>query len=168
MGSGLTLYQISAELAHAAERMADLELAPEVIADTLEGMSGALEQKATNVVMVARNLEATAAAIKDAEAKMAARRKALESRAASLRDYVLTCLQHAGVKKVEGPYLSIAIRENPPKVVIDAENLIPAEFFRAPPPPPPELDKAQIAAVLKAGGEVPGAHLERGVRLDVR
>ena len=79
------LYELAGEYRAAAEQLADLDLPPEVVADTLEGLAGDLEQKATNVALFARNLEATAAAIKQAEADMAARRKAIENRAASIR-----------------------------------------------------------------------------------
>ena len=84
-----SLYDIAAEYRQTADKLADLDLDEQTIADTLEGMSGALEVKAQNVVMFARNLEATATAIKEAETAMAARRKAIENRAAGLRRYAL-------------------------------------------------------------------------------
>lgn len=162
------LYNIAAEYREAAEKLSDLDLDEQTIADTLEGMSGELEVKATNVAFFARNLESLAASIKEAEAGMAARRKALENRAARMRDYLLNCMQLAGVQKIEGPYFKLAQRENPPAVIIDEPGLIPAEFMRQPDPPPPAPDKTAIKEALKAGTEVPGAHLARGVRLEIK
>lgn len=162
------LYNIAAEYREAAEKLSDLDLDEQTIADTLEGMSGELEVKATNVAFFARNLESLAASIKDAEAGMAARRKALENRAARMRDYLLNCMQLAGVQKIEGPYFKLAQRENPPAIIIDEPGLIPAEFMRQPDPPPPAPDKTAIKEALKAGKEVPGAHLARGVRLEIK
>lgn len=162
------LYNIAAEYREAAEKLSDLDLDEQTIADTLEGMSGELEVKATNVAFFARNLESIAASIKEAEAGMAARRKALENRAARMRDYLLNCMQLAGVQKIEGPYFKLAQRENPPAVIIDEPGLIPAEFMRQPDPPPPAPDKTAIKEALKAGAEVPGAHLARGVRLEIK
>lgn len=162
------LYNIAAEYREAAEKLSDLDLDEQTIADTLEGMSGELEVKATNVAFFARNLESLAASIKEAEAGMAARRKALENRAARMRDYLLNCMQLAGVQKIEGPYFKLAQRENPPAVIIDEPGLIPAEFMRQPDPPPPAPDKTAIKEALKAGAEVPGAHLARGVRLEIK
>ena len=78
--------------------------AAEVITDTLDAMSGELEVKAQNVVMYARNLQATATAIKDAEEQMAKRRKAIENRAKHLLDYVQGCMETAEVQKIECPY----------------------------------------------------------------
>lgn len=162
------LYEIAAEYRQAAEKLSDLDIDEQTIADTLEGMGGALEVKATNVAFFARNLESLAASIKDAEAQMAARRKALENRAARMREYLLTCMQLAGVQKIEGPYFKLAQRENPPSVVIDEPGLIPTEFMRQPEPPPPSPDKTAIKAAIQAGKEVPGAHLQRGIRLEIK
>jgi len=169
MGQLPALYEIAVTYRDQAEQLADLDLPAEVIADTLESMQGELEAKSQNVIFAMRNMEVTSAAIKDAEAKLAARRKAIDNRAESLRAYVLNCMQLAGVEKITSPWFTLAQRQNPPRVVIDAIDLVPAEYMRAPPPPPPpEPDKTAILAAVKAGAEVPGTHIERGIRLDIR
>jgi hypothetical protein len=162
------LYVIANEYRAAADKLADLDLPPEVIADTLESLSGDVEVKATNVAAFARNLEATAAAIKDAEAQMAARRKALEGRAESLRRYLLSCMQATGISKIESPHFALAVKQNPPSVVLDEPGLIPEGYWRQKPPPAPEPDKVAIKEALARGLDVPGAHLERGYRLEIR
>lgn len=160
------------ELAHAyrdtADKLADLDLPEEVITDTLESMSGDLESKATNTAMVVRNLEANAEAIKQAEAQMAARRKAMENRAARVRDYLLANMIVAGISKVECPYFKLSVRDNPAAVEVFQPELIPATYMRQPEPPPPAIDKAAIKAAISAGTEVPGCRLQRGKRLDIR
>ena len=163
-----TLYDISAEYRQTADKLADLDLDEQTIADTLEGMSGALEVKAQNVVMFARNLEATATAIKEAETAMAARRKAIEHRAAGLRRYALSAMQVAGVQSIECPYFKLSVRKNPPAVEVFDAAQIPAQFMRTPEPPPPAPDKKAITEAIKAGQEVPGARLVSGERLEVR
>ena len=163
-----TLYNIAAEYRQAADKLADLDLDEQTIADTLEGMSGALEVKAQNVVMFARNLEATATAIKEAETAMAARRKAIENRAAGLRRYALSAMQVAGVQSIECPYFKLSVRKNPPAVEVFDAAQIPAQFMRTPEPPPPAPDKKAITEAIKAGQEVPGARLVSGERLEVR
>ena len=162
------LYVLAEEYRQAAITLADLDLPPEVVQDTLEGLAGDLETKATNTAMLVRNLEATAEAIKAAEGEMARRRKALENRAASVREYLKVSMIRAGITKIECPYFRLALRDNPPAVVIDAESQIPDEFMRRPEPPPPAPDKKSIAEAIKSGREVPGAHLERGQRLEIK
>jgi len=118
--------------------------------------------------MFVRNLEATAAQIKEAEKAMAERRKAYEARAARVRQYVLDSMIFAGIQKIECPLFKISVRDNPPSVVIDDEKQLPASYLTDPPPPAPQPDKKLIAQALKDGFEIQGAHLERGQRLEVR
>ena len=164
----LSLYKIADDFIAQSQALADLGLPDEVLADTLEGLAGDLEVKAVNVAAFARNLEASAEAIKAAESEMAARRKAIENRAKLLRTYLQEQMTRTGISKIECPYFKLAIRDNPPAVVIDAEGQIPQEFMRQPETPPPSPDKKAIAEALKAGKEVTGAHLERGQRLEIK
>lgn len=161
------LYEIAAAYRADAERLAELDLDPQTLADTLESMSGELEVKAQNVAFVARNIEALAASIKEAENAMATRRKAMESRAASLRSYLLRNMQLAGVQKIEGPYLRMSIKNNPAAVDVFDAAQIPSDYMRQPEPPPPAPDKTAIKEALKAGVDVPGARLTQSQRLDI-
>lgn len=165
---GTALYLLANEYLEAAEKLNDLDLPVEVVQDTLEGLAGALEVKATNIAMFARNIEATAEAIKQAESTMSARRKALENRAQHIRDYLKANMERTGITKIESPYFKIAIRNNPPAVVIDAQSQIPEGFMRLPEPPPLVPNKKLIADAIKSGIDVPGAHLEHGTRLEIK
>jgi hypothetical protein len=168
MENELNLYDIAAAFRADADKLADLDLDEQTLADTLEGMAGELEAKATNTAFVIRNLEASAAAIKEAEVKMAERRKALENRAARVKDWLHAALLVAGVHKIECPYFKLAVRENPPAVEIYEPGTIPPEFMTQPVAPPPSPNKTAIAGALKAGIEVPGAKLTRGTRLEIK
>ena len=125
-----------------------------------------MEIKAANVAMFARNLEATAAAIQDAEKAMAARRKAIERRAARLRAYILLCMQATGMKTIDCPYFRLTVRDNPVAVDVFDHEQVPAVFFGTAPPPP--IDKAAIKAAIKSGQEVPGCRLTQGQRLEIK
>ena len=162
------LYNIAAEYRAAAEKLAELDLDAQTIADTLEGLSGDLETKAQNVAFFARNLESTAAAIKQAEADMAARRKAMENRADGLKRYVFESMKFAGIEKIECPHFRLSIKNNPAAVEIFEPGLVPASFMRTPEPPPPAPDKTAIKEALKAGQDVPGARLTSSQRLEIK
>ena len=162
------LYVIAQDYRAAAEALADLDLDAETVADTLDSLSGEFEQKAVAVSMFARNLEATAAQIKEAESAMAARRKALENRADSLKRYLLGAMQTTGITKVECPYFRLSVRDNPPAVDVFDAAQVPAEFMVTPPPPPAAPDKAAIKAAIKGGRDVPGCRLTQGQRLEIK
>lgn len=162
-----SLYAIAQEYQQAARTLADLDLPVEAIADTLEGMSGELEVKAQNIAHVVRAIEADAAAVKQWAKDAADRAKSLQARADSLRDYLARNLLACGVQKIEGPGVVLSFRKSS-AVVIDEPALIPAEFMRQPEPPPPEPNKTAIADAIKAGREVPGAHVEQRMNLQVK
>ncbi|MCW1959830.1 MAG: siphovirus Gp157 family protein [Mycobacterium sp.] len=162
------LYVLANEYRAAASRLLELDLDEQTVADTLEGLSGELETKAVSVAMVARNLEAAAAAIKAAEQEMAARRKAVEARADGLRRYLKSCMEGVGITRIECPHFVLSIKSNPKSVVIDDEAQLPVEFMRQPAPPPAEPDKKAIKVAIEAGREVAGARLSAGTRLDIR
>ena len=161
------MFDIAVQYRADAARLADLDLPAEVVTDTLDSMAGELEVKAQNVVFFAKDLQATAAAIKDAEEAMAKRRKAFENRARHLLEYVQGCMETAQVQRVECPHFRIAIQRKPPSVDVYEPGLLPAQYLRTPEPTAPVPDKAAIATALKDGTEVPGARLLHGTRLAI-
>lgn len=162
------LYELTEEYLEAEEKLRDLDIDDETIRDTLEGLQFPIEQKATNVAFVIRNMESLAEQIKQAEQQMAARRKAIEKRAESIRSYLLHNMERCEISKIESPYFKISIRQNPAKVVIDDPVRIPCEFYRYPDAPPPEPDKKAIKEVLESGGFISGAHIEKTKRIEIK
>lgn len=144
------------------------EIPPEQIADTLESLDGDIRDKAVQVAAFTQNLEATAEAVRQAAKAMLSRADRIEKRAESVRAYLLFQMQAAGITKVECPWFTLAIRKNPPAVVVDDEAQVPEEFIVQPPPPAPRPDKDAIKRALKSGQEVPGCRLIQGERLEVK
>jgi hypothetical protein len=166
--NSITLYELSQDYRQALDVLTDPEndLPAEVIADTLEGLQGSLEDKAVNLAKFFRNLEAMAGAIKEAEDRMARRRRAIEGRVKSLKDYLKQNMDACGIQKIESPWFVLAIQKNPAAVDVFDEAAVPAEFKED--MVSVRLDKAGIKRALEAGVSVPGAALTRGTRLSVR
>ncbi|MBL1263808.1 siphovirus Gp157 family protein [Methylomicrobium sp. RS1] len=164
----LTLYQLSAQYLQALDALADpeAELPAEAVSDTLEALAGELEEKAVNVAKFLRNMEATAEAIKAAEANMAKRRKTLENRVQWLKDYLRSNMEHSGITEIECPYFRVTIQSNPPAVEICDEDSVPAEFKE--PVVSWKVDKTAIRKALQAGQSVAGASLSQGARLVIK
>lgn len=163
-----SLYVIASEYEAMVNALMNSELDDETIANTIEGASGELEAKAINVAMFIRNLEASAEQIKLAEKAMADRRKALENKAESIKNYLYTNMKRVNVTKIESPYFSLTIKKNPPKLVIDDAGQISCSLYIYPPAPEPYPDNAAIKAKLLNGEEVTGAHLEQAERLEIK
>nr|WP_255779261.1 siphovirus Gp157 family protein [Mycetohabitans sp. B5] len=164
----MTLYQIASEYRQAADRLVELDLDEQTVADTLESISGDLITKAQNVAFVIRNLEASAEQLQTAIEQMQTRARTYAERAERIRAYLLQNMLMSGVQKLECPYFKLAVRENPAKVVIDDERQVPMAYMTNPPPPPPKPDKKLIAQTIKGGGDVPGCRIEHSQRLEIK
>lgn len=161
------LYVLAGEYRAAAQKLAELDLDEQTVTDTLEALSGDVEQKSQSVAMMVRLFEADAAACKAWAKEAIERAKSAEARADRMREYLATNLEACGIERVEGPGVAISFRKSS-AVVIDGEDLIPAEFMRTPEPPKPAPDKAAIATAIKAGREVPGCHIEHRRSLQIK
>lgn len=173
-----TLFEIAAEFQQAAVALSDMEIDEAALNDTLESLAFPLEQKALNVIRFTHNLEAIVAGAREAEMRIAVRRKAYEGRIERLKKYVEACMRIAGVKKIEHPEMVMLLKRRKARVIIDNSASLPPEFWRFPEPPPPAPDKDSIYGALKAWQEkpeaergecpVPGAHLEDFDSLEIR
>lgn len=166
--NNMTLYDLSSEYLQALELFTDPEadIPLEAAIDTLEGIQGQLQDKAVNVAKFLQNLDSTAKAIKEAELKMAKRRKAIENRTQWLRDYLKNSMESAGISKIESPWFRLAVQKNPEAVEIFDEASIPEDFKEQ--VVTTRIDKAAMKEAMKAGAEIPGAVLVRNTRLTIR
>lgn len=161
------LFQLAAEHRALSDKLHDLDLDDQTILDTLEGESTDLIEKGKNVAAVFRNLESDAKQIKEAEQQLAERRKAYEKRAESLKNYLKTNMEIAGIHKIECPWFVVSLDNNPEAVTVDDESIIPRDYFKEI-PASYQLDKMLVKQAIKDGFTVPGAHLSRGTSLRIK
>ncbi|MGH8567010.1 MAG: siphovirus Gp157 family protein [Gammaproteobacteria bacterium] len=165
--STLRLYEIADTYLRALEDLADIEDLPEqAIADTLEGLQGEFEEKAVNVGAYIRTVEAEASAIEEARKGMERRQRSLTRHAERLREYVKAQIERTGMGKIKNHYLTLRVQNNPPSVVVEDEDSIPAEYKRS--ETVTTLLRAEIGRALKAGEAVPGSRLQRSTRLVIQ
>jgi len=168
----MTLHRAVIEHASAREyllnRFPSLADDPECLADMVEGECR-LDLKEA-ILWGLRKMDsdlAKAEALKIYRAQLSEREDRLRHRAERMKADLLEALQDTGRDKIELPDATLSVRQNPPKVIVTDEAVIPAEFRRE--PEPPSADKKKIAEALKGGREVPGALLSNGgVNLTVK
>ena len=154
-----TLFHIAAQYRADLAVLADLDLDPGTVADTLEGMQGDLQDKLRAVIAYSLDLDVLATGTEEAAKRMADLAKARRARVQALRDYALTTMQGCGIGEIATDEWGAKLAKKPASVnVLDAA-LIPPALMRTPEPAPAVPDKASIGAVLKAGGLVPGCEL---------
>lgn len=165
------LYEIVAQYRSLETLDASDDLPADVIRDTLEGLTGELTVKATNVARYILNVESMADAVDGAAKQMKARAERMRKRADSIREYLRVNMQGAGITKIEATEFVLALKKNPPAVIIDNEAAIPDAFKVTPEPPPPPLprpDKALIKKGIQSGLTIAGCHLEQAERLEIK
>ena len=161
----MTLYSYSDELAAAFARLdavidpATGEVTDEdalaAIEQDINALTGDWKQKAAQVAAYITELKAQADAIKAAEARMAARRRAKSNLAARLSGYLTAEMQRTGIKKIENAEISVSLAKKPQSVEILDEKQIPGTYWTT---PEPVINKAALKFALKEG-DIPGARL---------
>jgi hypothetical protein len=142
------------------------ELTPEL--ETLIDKSGqALAAKCDSYGFILQALEAQEQMASQRKAEWDAFLKATERAKANLKYRLLAAMQALNVAELAGDQSTFRLQANPPSVVIEELSKLPAEFIVIEPPPPlvQKIDKKAIADAIKSGREVPGARIERSVRL---
>lgn len=134
-------------------------------ATALDASEGATAAKLEAVEVYRRGIRAEALAFKAEEERLAKRRKAMESRDASLGRYIASCLELAGLDHLKAGTFDFRMQKNAPALVMDEGANIPAEYLI---PQPDKVDNAAIKDALKAGTEIPGFRLDAGRSLRVR
>lgn len=148
------------ELAEQYRDLATIEdMDPQALSDTLEGISGEIEKKAEAIVAVRANMDSSISAI-DAEIKRLTERKRLiQAREKSMREYLRHNMSTAGIKKIECPLFSITLAAGRDIVEIEDVNAIPDDYVDIETNVKP--DKRRIIAALKKGEPVNGASLKK-------
>lgn len=152
----MKLYEITNQIKE-LENIEDL--ADEVLADTLESLTADFDSKSLSVAHYFLNVDSDVEKLKEAEKRIADRRKAIERKSESLKNYLISNMQRLGINKIECPEFSIALRK-PLEVVecdvyqLDQEYVI-TKKTRTP-------DKRLIKAAIKNGYDVKGARLTEG------
>lgn len=141
---------------------ADGELTPE-IEKLIEQSSLDLSDKMDRYYFVMRDLEQKAALAKERAAEWTSIAKLHSNALERMQERVLYGLQELGVTEIAGREVTFKRQVNPPKAVVNDESLIEPQYLKT--EVVAKIDKAKIAADLKAGKDVKGAHLERGERL---
>ena len=138
---------------------ADEDLAV-ALRDTMEGIEGEFQEKGKAIAMITLNIDGDLEAIQSQIDRLTERKRVINNRKESLKEYLRSNMDAAGITKITHPLFTITCGKGKPIVVIDDEKAIPDDFVNVKVTSAP--DKAAIAKALKDGQEVPGAHSEIG------
>lgn len=160
----MKLYEIAEDYRQALIELTDQD--DEAVVDTLDALKGEVETKATNILQYTCEMDSMIAAMKSAEKNMSQRRKSLENKKKRIQEYVKNVMESSNITKIETPEMAISIVNNPTKVDIELEEIIPEKYWveeRV-----MKLDKAKLKNDLKNDPNIMGAKLVQTTRLKIK
>lgn len=128
----------------------------EMLVDTLDSISSAIEDKVENIVKFMKNLEGDIEAYKREEERLKKRRTVQENTYKRLKEYLQNMLEVSGIHKVDAGLFKVRIQKSNPSVEIVDEAKIPDEYKI---PQEPKIDKKKLLNDLKNGSVVEGAKI---------
>lgn len=163
----MTLYELQSQFAALYEMAANGDIDDKTFEDTLEAMSfdEEFEAKAEGYAKVIQELLADAQAVKSEIDRLSERKSRFEKSAERIKSRLQEAMEATGRKKIKTLLFSIYLQKNAPRLVLDQEAKIPAEYLI---PQPPKTNHAAIKEKLMAGEKLPFAALEQGTSLRIR
>lgn len=157
----MKLYELTTDFLGFVEAVDNDEIPEEAIADTLESIELAIEDKADNMACLLKNLDAEITAFKTEENRLAERRKAKEKTYDRIKEYLAENLQRVGIDKMETVRNKITFRKSESVEVDEVAFIKWAEknrddllTYSA-----PKVNKTAIKMALKDGDKIVGASI---------
>ena len=125
----MNLYQLDAAYRADVATLQDIDLPPETVLDTIDGMQGEISEKIKAVMIVAMEIEAEAKVRAEHAKRMADSAKAMAGRADALRSYAQVAIQNCGLMlPLKYPEFSINLQRNPPSCEVTKPELLPPDM----------------------------------------
>lgn len=140
------------------ENLADIIQDDEDAADFVEGQTSLVEAIELAVKQAGED-EAAIEAIARYITKLKGRSDRLKSRLEATRTAIAVAMDQAARKKIDTPYGTVSYRQTVRTAIVTDEASIPTDYWK---PQDPKLDKAKLAADLRAGQKIEGATLSNG------
>lgn len=138
--------------------LSDEELDPQVVYDTLDAIKDDIKVKADGIASLISELTNAADRKRKKAKAWQESAKVDDAKATWLQRYLTEELDNAGIKKLETDNHLLSTRNYTPSVIIEDTTKLPVDYMEE------RIDyrpvKKQIREALKAGKEVPGAHLK--------
>lgn len=164
------LFELTEEYMQLLEMAEDPDIDPEVLADTMEGLTGEIEDKADGYAYVIDSINADVDTIDKEIKRLQARKKTLTANADSIKKSLYNAMLAIGKRKLKTAKHNFTIAKNGGKIpVVYAPDMkveqIPLEFVKV----VQEVDKDAVREYLESGNELDFARLgERGESLRIK
>ena len=140
----------------------EMDLEPQVLADTLEAIELPIKQKAEAMVRISRNCKGTVASIDLEINRLQARKKTMQNKDANVMEWLRSSMEMTGTDKIETDLFGITLKKaskNSVLKVLDYDH-VPKDYQKV----SYSWDNALIKKALKDGVEIEGCELVDGKR----
>lgn len=162
-----TLYDLGDAFNGVMDMALDETMDLKVLEECLQTIEADIAVKCERGIGLIRNLDTLREGMEKESKRLSEQARILKNRIESIKVWYQRNLDAMGKSKVTTILGTMAVQNNPPSLKITDEDdiplcyldLIPARY---------EVNKDAVKNALKAGEEVPGAHLEQGRSLRIR
>jgi Siphovirus Gp157 len=158
------LYELTQNYLNLLELLENPDIPKEMIKSALKEVEGNFEDKADNITKLIRSLEADIKGYKNEEDRLSTRRKTLENKVKSLKEYLQGSMKALGKEEVKAKLFTLKIQTNQPSLIIDDIDKLPKAYKKT----VEESDNKKIKEDLLNKVKIPGARLERTESLRIR
>jgi hypothetical protein len=158
-----SLYSISQRYNAVMALLDDDSIPQEDVNNALVLIDDELQNKGENILSFLQKLDDIEEQAKRRKKEIDTYIKDIANKKKRLEKACLYALDNMQVKSILTSKGEIKAKKNPPSVVIDDLTQIPTQYQRQ--KIQVDIDKVAIKAAIKAGEEVPGAHLEQATSL---
>ena len=165
----MKLYELTRDIEEINSLIEAGEIEASDAIDTLDSMKLAVKEKGLNITALVLNEEASISALKEAEEKIAHRRKQKQKKIEWLKSYLLDGMEANGISKIECPDFVVALAKCPPRVELidDAQILLHDKygdrFIRT--KTTVSVNRKELLDAIKKGEDISGARIVQGNRL---
>lgn len=162
----MNLYELKYNYLKLQELIESGDCTPEELADTIESIDDAIEDKAINYVKIIKMLEGNASVLKTEIERLNNRKNGLETNVDKLKENLKQAMIETGKEKIKTDLFNITVATNPPAVKVLDEALIPKKYYVV--KTTETLNKTLLKDILKSGQVVAGVELSQGKGLRIK
>lgn len=159
------LYELANNYRNLMELIDNTEVPAEILNASLNVIEGDINTKVDSMCKMITSIQNDVTGLDSEVKRLSERKKSLENKISSIKDYMYNQLKSVDLKKVKTPLFNVGIQLNPASVNITDTDKVPMTYAVA---QELKFDKKMILADLKEGKEVPGVEIKVTESLRIR
>lgn len=157
----MNVFEYNKNILNLKEKVDKGELTETQVKDTLESLEIPRNEKLDNIANWIEDNDRDSEWAAEKAKEWEQYSKSLKKHSKNLMEFLTQAIDDTGYKQIKTKNHVLKPRNYTPITVIDSKEKLPREFIKVTQPDPVEkADKKAIYQALKAGEEVPGAHLK--------